>query len=416
MTTKIKIPKVRIAKPKGRPIQLRYTDPQTKREVRITTETYDDAAAIEEKSKLEAKLLLGIEAKPKRRTTGPNMAWADFRERYSELQLTTLRERSADFAESQLDIAERILKPRTLADVANSEALHDLQARLLAGEESNVGPKDKKRARGPRSPITVRNYMATILAALHWAEYMGWLPSVPKLRKIKVAKLRQMKGRPICTEEFEKMLAKVEGEVGADAKASWEYLLRGLWESGLRLDELMHVHWSDARYIMPAWKRGSLPVLAIPAAMQKNDTEESIPLLPGFEALLLETKERERFGWVFNPMSLQTMLGRRVRHQRPDAEWVGKIITRIGKAAGVIVRPTVGDKPPKYASAHDLRRSCAERLISAGVPEREVSRVLRHASIETTRKHYAPGNVQDSAGIIRKALTVPRYNAKAKST
>jgi hypothetical protein len=39
--------------------------------------------------------------------------------------------------------------------------------------------------------------------------------------------------------------------------------------------------------------------------MQKNDTEESIPLLPGFESLLLETPEAEQFGWRFNPNSLQ---------------------------------------------------------------------------------------------------------------
>ena len=55
------------------------------------------------------------------------MAWEDFRDRYSTLQLATLREKTIDAAESRLDIAERILKPRTLADVANSESLHDLQ-------------------------------------------------------------------------------------------------------------------------------------------------------------------------------------------------------------------------------------------------------------------------------------------------
>ncbi len=174
----------------------------------------------------------------------------------------------------------------------------------------------------------------------------------------------------------------------------------------------MHLHWSDQRYIVPKWKRGELPVLAIPATMQKNQTEESIPLLPLFEKLLLETPAVQRFGWVVNPVSLQIMLGRRVRQQRADAEWIGKVITRIGKAAGIAVRPAVGDDDAKWASAHDLRRSCAARLVSAGIPEREVARVLRHASIETTRKHYAPGTVQESAGIIRKRLagrTVPTF-------
>jgi hypothetical protein len=71
--------------------------------------------------------------------------------------------------------------------------------------------------------------------------------------------------------------------------------------------------------------KGALPVLSIPSSMQKNDCEESIPLLPWLEALLLETSERERFGWCFNPVSLQLKLNRPVRHQRPTAEWVSRI-------------------------------------------------------------------------------------------
>ena len=115
-------------------------------------------------------------------------------------------------------------------------------------------------------------------------------------------------------------------------------------------------------------------------------------------------------------MSLQTKLGRGVRQQRASAEWASKVIARIGKASGVIVRPGVSDDESKHVSAHDLRRTCAERLVAAGVPEREVARVLRHADVSTTRKHYAPGNVQTSAGIIRKRLAVPRYSRKAELT
>lgn len=396
MTDKNKVPKVRIAKPTGRPIQLRYTDPETKKEIRITTETYDAETALGLKKQLEAKLLLGIDAKPRKRiAAGPDMPWDLFRERYSDLQLATLRERSGDGAENRLDLITRILKPKTLADVANGEAIHELQAKLLAGAESR---------KGKRSAVMARNYIVAVMAALNWAATMGWLTAVPKVRKVKVSKLRQMKGRPITAEEFERMLAKVKRVVGDEAEASWKYLLQGAWESALRLDELMHLHWSDETYIVPKWKRGTLPVLSIPATMQKNDTEESIPLLPGFEAMLLETPEVQRFGWVFNPMSLRIRQGRRPTVQRADTEWIGKIISRIGKAAGVVVRPAVGVEQPKYASAHDLRRSCAERLVAAGVPEREVSRILRHADVATTRRHYAPGNVQESAGIIRDRL------------
>ncbi len=394
-------PKVRIAAPSGRPLQLRYTDPETGKEIRITTKTHDMAEAEAEKEKLEAKLLLGIDAKPRRRAKGgPSMAWEEFRERYSDVYLSTLRVKASVNSESRLDIAERILKPRTLGDVADSGTLHDLQQKLLAGDESRFGR--------PRSANTVKSIMAGVLAALNWAAYMEWIPACPRVRRIKTARVRQMKGRPITAKEFAAMIVATEAVVGVAAAPSWRHLLRGLWESGLRLGELLHVHWSDERYIVPAWPKGELPVLRIPSSMQKNDTEESIPLLPGFEALLLKTPDDQRTGWAFNPLSLQGRVGRKPRHERSNPDWIGKVISAIGEKAGIIVLPEAGDVPAKYASAHDLRRSCADRLVAAGVPELEVAAVMRHASVETTRRHYAPGNVQRSAGVIREKLSANR--------
>ena len=239
---------------------------------------------------------------------------------------------------------------------------------------------------------------------MSWAEYMEWIPRVPKVRKIRVAKLKHMKGRPITLEEFERMLDATTKVVGDAAAESWQYLMLGIWESGLRIDELMHMSWDDANHICPVWQRGRLPVLTIPHERQKNVTEESIPLLPDLESLLLQTPSVDRTSWVFNPVSLQLRCGRQPRHERPNAEWVGKVISRIGESAGVIVKPAAGEEKAKYASSHDLRRSLAERLYDAGVPEREVSRILRHASPQTTRRHYAPGNVQKAAGVLRDAL------------
>jgi len=301
-------------------------------------------------------------------------------------------------AESRLDLAERILKPRTLGDVADPNALQRLQARLLAGDQS--------RRKKPRSPHTVRGYMGCVLAAVNWAHLQGWLPTLPKIRKIRVSKLKAMKGRPITKKELVQMMKCTRGEVGKEAAKSWRYLLRGLWESALRLDELVHVSWDIPGTIRPVWREGTLPILEIPASLQKNDTEESIPLLPWFEAVLLKTPPAERSGWVFNPESLQLRIGRRVRHRRPDAEWVGRIVSRIGTAAGVVVEQPdeKTGRPTKYATAHDLRRSCGERLRDAGVPPLVICRVMRHASWETTRKHYAPGDVQRDAEVLKAAL------------
>ena len=406
---KKKIPKVGLVKPSKRPYQLRYTCPQSKKQIRISTGTYEEAVAIDQKANLEAKLQLGLDARPKKRVAcGANMAWDEFLDRYTSLQLSSLRKRSSVDAQNRLELMARIAKPKRLADMADSETLHDLQARLLAGELSRFG-------RG-RSAHTVKTNMATMMAALNWAEFMGWLPSVPRLRKVKVSKLRHMKGRPIATEEFERMLEATDAEVGKAVAESWRFVLRGLWESALRLDELLHVSWDDATAIMPAWNRGTHPVLIIPADQQKNDTEESIPLLPGFELLLKEIPGRDRQGWVFCPESLQTQKRRKQSEERLGAEWVGKVIGRIGKRANVMVQPAKGGRSAKYASAHDLRRSCADRLIVAGVPERDVQRILRHASAETTRRHYSPGTVQRSASTIRDRLESKVYPEKSGYT
>ena len=125
----------------------------------------------------------------------------------------------------------------------------------------------------------------------------------------------------------------------------------------------MHVSWDDRNMICPEWPKRRHGVLNILAAHQKNATEEAIPLLPEFEAVLLETPENERTGWVFKPESLQNRVGRKPRTGRPDAEWVGKVISRIGEKANVVVHP--GDRAtgrPAKSPAHDLRRSCADRL------------------------------------------------------
>lgn len=399
-------PTVRVVRPTGRPFQLRYLCPIAKREIRISTGGRDEADAQRQKKELEAKLLLGLETRPgKERIAGPEMEWSDFREQYRVLHLTSVRDRTAKAAENRLDIAERILTPRTLGDMATPTALQQLQAKLLAGVHS--------RRSKPRSPHTVKGYMAHILAALNWANLQNWLPHAPKVRKLKTSRQKSMKGRPITSEEFQRMLKVVSEVVGETATESWKYLIRGLWESALRINELMNVSWDKPGTIRPKWRDGIHSLLEIPAAMQKNNSDEEIPLLPGFEALLLETAPERRSGWVFEPHSLQTKLGRKVRLQRPDADWVGKVISRIGKAANIVVEEAneKTGSPKKYASAHDLRRACGQRLREAGVPPLVISRVMRHSSWETTQRHYAPGNVQSDANILSEIL-----KAKPSST
>lgn len=94
---------------------------------------------------------------------------------------------------------------------------------------------------------------------------------------------------------------------------------------------------------------------------------------------------------------------------RLTRERVSRVIAQIGEEAKVVVRQA--DKETgrriKYASAHDLRRSCAERLINAGVSAETLMVIMRHKDFATTRKFYgAKRAAQAAATEIHQKLVV----------
>ena len=93
-----KIPKVRIARPTGRPFQLRYKCPIEEREIRISVGSRDEDEAEQMRAELEAKFILGLETNPgKDKIVGPEMEWDDFRVQYRVLHFTTVRHLTACF-------------------------------------------------------------------------------------------------------------------------------------------------------------------------------------------------------------------------------------------------------------------------------------------------------------------------------
>ncbi len=76
--------------------------------------------------------------------------------------------------------------------------------------------------------------------------------------------------------------------------------------------------------------------------------------------------------------------------RRLTTEYVGRTIAAIGEASGVVVQQEDErtGKRIKYASAHDLRRGCALRLINSGVSAETLKVVMRHKDFATTEKHY----------------------------
>jgi integrase len=279
-----------------------------------------------------------------------------------------------------------------------------------------------------------------------------------------------MKGRPITTEEFERMLAAVPKVVGEGPAESWRFTLQVLWESAFRVGDVMDFSWDDPRHIYPKWphRQGLHPTLAVPKT-QKNGKEQLIPMLPGMAELLQRIPEDQRTGWVVNPQRIEYVMEsqrtgwfmparadlehltstysnsataracgvsettmrkwlkklglpsggkarvrttkipadevvavearatRGLTHQvrrgsgRLTTERVSQIICKIGKEANVVVQKADEQKGKriKYASAHDLRRGCAARLINLGVSAESLQVIMRHEDFATTQKFYS---------------------------
>jgi len=319
------------------------------------------------------------------------MLWADFREEYSRLKVPTFRSEDAkESAEYRLDICQRIAKPSTLGDMADNDRLAKLQAELLAGTESR---------KGKRAPSTVQSYMSALRAALNWAHRpMGWLPNAFTFDLLNVDEDDAAKGRPLTLAEFQRML-KACDEVCKSDPGSWKFLLSGLWESGLRLSEIMLVHWSDPTFILPLRHKGGGHLLQIPANCQKSRKSETIPTTPEFAAVLDEVPNEQRDGWIFNPAPLRTW------PHRLTSDQVGRIVSDIGKKADIVVKVADdSEESDKYASAHDLRRSFGQRMADAGVTRQDLQAIMRHKDYKTTERYYIRHRAEEQAKRIAEKL------------
>ena len=165
---------------------------------------------------------------------------------------------------------------------------------------------------------------------------------------------------------------------------AWQHYLHGLWLSGLRLEESLVFSWEDDSPFA-ADLSGRHPRFRIYAEAEKGHQDRFLPMTPDFTEFLLKTPDDQRTGPVFKLDGLQT--GTPITPPR-----VGRVVSAIGKKAGVVVNKADG----KYASAHDLRRSFGTRW-SSKVKPATLQLLMRHKSIETTLKYYVAQDSDDVA-------------------
>ncbi len=305
------------------------------------------------------------------------MTWEKFRDLYEDQKLPGLADGTRDKVNDVFNKLEREINPKYLRDVTEARLSH-----LVTVLRSSRLAED-----------TIRSILAHIKSALSWAveqKLLSRLPTSPKIRRVKKTTGAPMKGRPITAEEFDRMLAAVPDVVGPDHAPDWQRYLRGLNASGLRLEESLDLRWDDDGRIRPRFAEGQLPVLVIPAECEKGFTDREHPMAPEFAIMLQEVPAERRKGFVFR------LNGRGHGGGRLKSNAVSKIVSDIGKAAGVKVYTHPRTGKVKCASAHDLRRTFGERY-SRRLTTVELMELMRHENIETTLRYYVGANAQRTA-------------------
>jgi integrase len=149
--------------------------------------------------------------------------------------------------------------------------------RLAAKTAARISTLAAKLREDGKSSATIAAYLRHLRSALNWAHEMELLTAVPKITmppRVKGGKV--MKGRPITTEEFERMAEKAASVVGDAAAPSWHYLLEGLWLSGLRLGEALDLWWDRDDKIRVDFS-GKRPMMHIRAELEKRQSGSRSP-------------------------------------------------------------------------------------------------------------------------------------------
>jgi integrase len=312
-------------------LKLEWVEPDTDRRRSRSAKTADPDEAEKARADLEYELNHGLASEPSK------MPWDDFRQLYEEEKLAGAREGTRKKAGYVFD---------SFADLAHPKNLGVVTERVVSRYATQLREKGMK-------PATIAGHLAYLRAALRWAADQKLIPAAPKVIMPKVPKKTII--RKIVAEEFERLLAAAPDDC-------WQAFLETAWHTGMRRNEMLDMTWeSDGGR---PWVDFVQRRVWIPAAYNKSDADQWIPLHPDLAAVL--APRRQERGRLF-PLSA-------------SPREVSRKFTRIAGRAGLKI------------SLHDLRRSFGSRY-APHVQAPVLQRLMRHADIKTTLAFYT--NVDD---------------------
>jgi integrase len=329
---------------KDRPtLVLQWLDPETRRRKSRSAETDDEGEAERKRADLEYELNHGKYQEPS------TLDWEGFRQLFEDEYLGGVRERTREKYETVLDVFEAIVNPTKLRGI--TERTLSLFVK---------GMRERKRPGGKvgLAPMTMKNYLIALKAALGWAVEQKMLPAMPAFPTIKVPK---KKPQPISADDFDRLLKSAPDLL-------WQgYLLCGWW-AGLRLSEALHLRW-DRSAEFP-WLDLENNRIVLPAVFAKSDEDQWFPLHPVLREALEKLPRTDERVFPFRSRKSGGPLSR---------NGVTNRVILMAKRAGINL------------SMHRLRKGfgcrVAKKLGKGNAPI--LHRLMRHSSMQVTMDYYA---------------------------
>lgn len=245
------------------------------------------------------------------------------------------------------------------------------------------------RRRKKKSARTVNRERADILAFANWLRATNRiadhnLDGIPKLNE---ETDRRRVYRPF-TEEEAAWLLKVTKE--RSERRYMTYLI-ALW-TGLRWGEIRQLKWSDVDL-----EEGCVTV---PAAVGKNRKQQSVPIHFQLLEALRSWRDRSAGPRVLPEMS--TRAGFLADLDEARTAWLNDGDPTPAELERREKLPTLKQHDPegRVLTFHSFRATTATMLARAGVAPQIVKRIMRHANIETTLKHYTHLTLRDDAAAL----------------
>lgn len=301
----------------------------------------------------------------KLRRPDADMLWDDFVATYKRDHLAATSEANR----YKWDAAAKIFAKVAAREVLGPLRMSDISPRLLVAFETQL--------RLDVAAGSVGSYMATLRSGLNWAASLEMCRYLPpsRARGRQVQSLPAMRLDPISEESLEAMCDVAHRVVGRSSAESVQDYLRALWLSGCRMQEPLSIHAERRDCHRPLELAGRNPRMCW-VSSQKNRRDQIAPITMDFAAHM--QKRIFRGGYLYEPRCSTGPI--------KDRTSLSRLVSDIGKAAGVIAEPGDGDEG--YATAKHFRSSFVTRWSLRGMPLERIQKIVRHADINTTRKYY----------------------------